>query len=272
MKEYVPFGMFCPRCGTPNEPQYRFCIACGQPLQTAEDSVAAGLITPVPVEPPRPTSKMNPINPAPIQSYPVAPLRKRGIPRRYIIIGLAGLALLGIAGTGILVEVRQFASAISSVDNSVATPAISVPTPAATLSMPLLTYRGHTGDVTSLSWSPDGTRIASGSYDSTVQVWNATNGKRNFTFTGNSFIDNEVVAVAWAPNGKRIASASNIESVQTWNADDGGSILSYDNIDSADSLAWSPDSRRIASGTSTGFQIWNAADSSHIFTHLSVRR
>jgi WD40 repeat protein len=34
-------------------------------------------------------------------------------------------------------------------------------------------YKGHTRLITSLSWSPDGTRIASASIDSTVQVWQA---------------------------------------------------------------------------------------------------
>src|SRR5260221_1094558 len=37
----------------------------------------------------------------------------------------------------------------------------------------LLIYRGHSGPVTSITWSPDGQLIASGSEDGTVQVWRA---------------------------------------------------------------------------------------------------
>ncbi len=37
----------------------------------------------------------------------------------------------------------------------------------------LLIYRGHSGPVTSVTWSPDGQLIASGSEDGTVQVWSA---------------------------------------------------------------------------------------------------
>ncbi|HEX9035987.1 MAG TPA: WD40 repeat domain-containing protein [Ktedonobacterales bacterium] len=37
----------------------------------------------------------------------------------------------------------------------------------------ILTYRGHSSLVWSLSWSPDGTRIASGSEDGTAQIWQA---------------------------------------------------------------------------------------------------
>ncbi len=36
---------------------------------------------------------------------------------------------------------------------------------------PLLTYQGHSGYVDAVAWSPDGTRITSGSSDGTVQVW-----------------------------------------------------------------------------------------------------
>ncbi len=38
---------------------------------------------------------------------------------------------------------------------------------------PLVTYTGHSLAVSSVTWSPDGRRIASASYDSTVQVWHA---------------------------------------------------------------------------------------------------
>jgi len=37
----------------------------------------------------------------------------------------------------------------------------------------ILMYRGHSGQVTSVTWSPDGQYIASGSEDGTVQVWRA---------------------------------------------------------------------------------------------------
>jgi len=37
----------------------------------------------------------------------------------------------------------------------------------------VLIYRGQSGLVWTVAWSPDGTHIASGSADKTVQVWRA---------------------------------------------------------------------------------------------------
>jgi WD40 repeat protein len=37
----------------------------------------------------------------------------------------------------------------------------------------MYTYTGHASAVTAVAWSPDGTRIASGSWDKTVQIWQA---------------------------------------------------------------------------------------------------
>ena len=34
-----------------------------------------------------------------------------------------------------------------------------------------LTFKGHSGSVTSMSFSPDGKRIVSGSADKTLKVW-----------------------------------------------------------------------------------------------------
>src|SRR5213082_1041368 len=67
----------------------------------------------------------------------------------------------------------------------------------------LLTYRGHTFRGWGLAWSPDGTRLASGSDDQTAQVWEATTGRTLLTYRQ----DDQVEQVAWSPDGRRIASA-----------------------------------------------------------------
>ncbi len=72
---------------------------------------------------------------------------------------------------------------------------------------------GPTSYVWTLAWLPDGTRIASASWDTTVQVWKATTGRQVFTYRGHTTI---VDALAWSPNGERIASVA--DDVRVWQA------------------------------------------------------
>ncbi|GCE28744.1 hypothetical protein KDA_42280 [Dictyobacter alpinus] len=67
-------------------------------------------------------------------------------------------------------------------------------------------YSGHTAPVNAISWSPDGTRIASGSADNTVQVWDAVTGEHIYRYQP---INSDVgldVPISWSPDSKRIAS------------------------------------------------------------------
>src|SRR6185437_1023281 len=110
----------------------------------------------------------------------------------------------------------------------------------------LFTYRGHKNSVRAVAWSPDGARIASASYDDTVQVWDAANGGHPLAYRGHT---REALAVAWSPDAKRIASSSNDYTVQVWNAATGKPSLVYkghknlgpDVFRGVYSVAWSPD-------------------------------
>jgi WD40 repeat protein len=73
----------------------------------------------------------------------------------------------------------------------------------------LFTYPGHSDAVNTVAWSPrdDGTYIASGSKDHSVEVWFLGSGTPARTTYGGH--GDTVNAVAWSPSGKTIASASN---------------------------------------------------------------
>ncbi|KAG2746359.1 WD40 repeat-like protein, partial [Suillus brevipes Sb2] len=76
--------------------------------------------------------------------------------------------------------------------------------------------RGHTYSVYSVSFSPDGTRIVSGSWDMTVRLWDAATGQpvgeplRGHTDSVNS--------VSFSPDGTRIVSGSSDKTVRLWDA------------------------------------------------------
>ena len=77
---------------------------------------------------------------------------------------------------------------------------------------PTAMYSGHFDEVLAVAWSPDGTRIVSGSYDGTVQIWNAEGGKVVYT------LRNGGLFVAWSPDSSLIASGGKDGIVKIWSA------------------------------------------------------
>jgi WD40 repeat protein len=73
--------------------------------------------------------------------------------------------------------------------------------------------KGHTGGVESVAFSKDGRRIASGSDDRSVKIWDAGTGKCLQTLTGHSAAVN---SVAFSPDGSHVASGSLDKSVTIW--------------------------------------------------------
>lgn len=130
--------------------------------------------------------------------------------------------------------------------------------------LPIVSYKGHkavdliglsTPYVSTIAWSPDGMRIASGSMDEAVQIWNTFTGDVLLTYEGHS---DSVNAVAWSPDGTHIASASQDKSVQIWNAITGALQFTYHSHSTGvKALAWSPDGTRIGSA-SYRVQVWQA--------------
>jgi len=141
----------------------------------------------------------------------------------------------------------------------------------------ICTYSNHSAKVTSIAWSPLNSaqtspqatyplRIASASVDGSIQIWEATSGRRILTYHGH---EQDIRAVAWSPDGKYLASTGEDMTVQIWLPSTGHTVFTYRNhMHEVLSVAWSPDGKCIASGgADQNVQVWEALTGNLIYTY-----
>ncbi|CAL9049333.1 notchless protein homolog [Musa acuminata AAA Group] len=80
------------------------------------------------------------------------------------------------------------------------------------------TIAGHTEAVLSVSFSPDGQNLASGSGDTTVRLWDLNTQTPLFTCSGHK---NWVLCIAWSSDGKHLVSGSKAGELLTWDPQTG---------------------------------------------------
>jgi ribosome assembly protein 4 len=111
---------------------------------------------------------------------------------------------------------------------------------------PLARLIGHQRQVLHVSFSPDGSYIASASFDNSVKLWAARDGKFITTLRGHV---GAVYMVAWSADSRLLASASKDTTVKVWDVRTGK--LKEDlpgHKDEVFALDWSGDGKCVISG------------------------
>jgi WD40 repeat protein len=135
---------------------------------------------------------------------------------------------------------------------------------------------GHGEAVTRVAYSPDGARLATGSLDGTVKVWDA-DGHEVLTLNREHSqaapysrlrTTDGILGLCFSADGRRLAAVSEMGAVRLWDAADGRELLSAKaGATQSNGVALSPDGSRLAAGGGDGLtRVWDVADGRTVFS------
>jgi WD40 repeat protein/serine/threonine protein kinase len=120
----------------------------------------------------------------------------------------------------------------------------------------LHTLAGYAKPLTSVAFSPDGTRLATTSTDLRVRVWDIDKEKELFSFQAH---DLPPIKVAYNPDGQTLATASDDSSIRIWDATTGRRIATLHGHErEVVDIAYSRDGKHLASASQDQtIKIWD---------------
>ncbi|MFC2129864.1 choice-of-anchor D domain-containing protein [Bacteroidota bacterium] len=124
----------------------------------------------------------------------------------------------------------------------------------------LMTFRNNLPNITCMSYNKQGSRIAAGFSDGTINIYNTVTGGLIHTLSGADGHTQQINSLDWSPDGIYLTSGGGDSLIKIWETSASslktnltghkGSVLSVD---------WSPDGKYIASGSEDKTaNIWNA--------------
>jgi WD40 repeat protein/serine/threonine protein kinase len=130
----------------------------------------------------------------------------------------------------------------------------------------------HLEPLESVAWSPDGSRLATASWDNIVKIWDTATWREIMqlnrhpgdveTWAGGAH------SVAWSPDGSALAAGSIRGWVVVWDPSTGRELLSFAaHTAQIRSIAFSPDGQRLATASKDHVvKIWDMNDGKHLLT------
>ncbi|MCE5239799.1 TIR domain-containing protein [bacterium] len=121
----------------------------------------------------------------------------------------------------------------------------------------------HDAAVTSVTFSPDGRRFATGSEDDAVRVWDADSGAELLCLTGHQ---DWVQSVTFSQDGNWLASGSSDGTVRVWDSQTGAEVACLrGHRPWVNHVVFSPDGMQVASGSDDGtVRVWEACTGAEI--------
>jgi eukaryotic-like serine/threonine-protein kinase len=176
----------------------------------------------------------------PTVTHPAEPAPPPRLRRRGVLVAALAAVVVAAAVAG-LMEWSPWSSRSGE-------PAYTVEDPASTLD-------GHTGTVNDIAYSPDGTKLVTGSDDDMVRLWDLTRNRQLAEWdTGD-----DVRSVAFNPDGTLIATISGEADVMVWDVGKRERTGNFDVGDATD-VAFSHDGTQLAVAGGHAVELLNLAN------------
>ncbi len=126
------------------------------------------------------------------------------------------------------------------------------------------TLAGHEKPIHAMAFSPDSTRMVTGSEDQTVRVWNLANPQmpEQSKLAGHT---GTVTAVAFSPDGNQVLSGAADKLVRLWNLADGMLLKNFPgHADGILGVGYAANNQPFSVSSDRSVRFWNAADGTTI--------